>query len=230
MESWRSWGPNWSKRGLVPEMGSNPSLKQLALGRSCQPATFVRSCSRFGRFDSHATLKGKFGMRYLILPQKNSQLFSSHHLFLGTMMWTYRKKALPTSSNQQDHRIHGGSKNARLPHRSHWKCWRKGSPQRDRELVSRLSRLPFDPFHSISSDASKEVCKSDCSWGFFQPRWRRTTKTWEDGVSFWSPMKRGAVITHITCAMPKAVLLSVRASPLEGVPLPALVPFLVGLP
>lgn len=155
---------------------------------------------------------------------KKKQLFSSHQLFLGAMMWTYRKKALPTSSNQQDHRIHGGSKNARLPHRSHWKCWRKGSPQRD--------RVGFQAFTArVSPDASKEVCKSDCSWDFFSTTvWRTTTKTWANGVSFWSPMKRGAVITYITCAMPKAVLLSVCVSPLEGVPLPALVPFLVGLP
>lgn len=133
-------------------------------------------------------------MRYLIFQKKHSQLFSSHHLFLGTMMCAYPKKALPTSSNQQDHRIHGGSKNARLPHRSHWKCWRKGSPQRHRVKISRLSQLEVHPM------PPKRFAKVIAPGDFFQPQWRTRTKTWANGVSFWSPMKRGAaIISRVPC-------------------------------
>ena len=152
-------------------MGSNPSLKQLALGRSCQPATFCKIATRFGRFESHATLKGKFGMRYLIFPPQKKKNKKKHTKIVlispsvsGHNDVNISKKALPTSSNQQDHRIHGGSKNARLPHRSHWKCWRKGSPQRHRVKISRLSRLEVHPM------PPKRFAKVIAPGDFFQPQ------------------------------------------------------------
>lgn len=87
----------------------------------------------------------------------------------------------------------------------------------------------FHLFHSVSP-ASKEVCKSDCSWDFFNHSDRQRQKLGAWTSELLVTYARGAVITYITRAMPKALLLSVCASPLEGVPLPALVPFLVELP
>lgn len=100
----------------------------------------------------------------------------------------------------------------------------------EERLTSEASSENFQAFTARGSpDASKEVCKSDCSWGFFS-----TTVTDKDkNLGKWSELLvtyETRCSNNITCAMPKAVLLSVGASPLEGVPLPALVPFLVGLP
>ena len=111
---------------------------------------------------------------------KKSILLISQAVFWGTMIWTYRK----SSSNQQiTDSPHPRWPKCRLPHRSRWKCWRKGSPWV--ELASRLHGFSFTRFHPMPPKRFAKVIAP----GIFKQQPKHGRWTSELLVTFWASSK-----------------------------------------